>query len=476
MFIAALWLLAAAAPAGAVSYDEAVVYAGPALAGQGVAWVGVGPDDRFGVKRAPLDGVPQTLYTVERHGYCTFVEDLAASAELVAVKARGTSAADCPQQGYGILVNDLAGGSKKLGNNSDGCMPLEMDVDGTTVATAHACRTHAIVLHDIAKGTTKELGVTLPEHQGISSVRLAGRYVAYVMGGVNFSWAQVVVWDHEADKEVYRVDGDDLQPYSSGRVELLPDGRILVGARTGSDTSPGVRYGWASPAEPTLHAIPGLFDHPHGRLGFTGELIAVPLGSSADGGIVGLDGTVRQVIPEGGVHGSVDFDGTRQAWTDRRKIYNEAFPYTPPPQPAPYVPVAPPRPVAPAPAPASAPVAKAAALKATSKARALKGFSGSAADADGDLLMVRVGLVRVAGKKCQTLQRNGRLKASKPVGGKCVPASFFIAAGTKAWKFKLRKRLPAGRYLLYVQAVDAAGHAQATFTKSAGNLRSFTLR
>ena len=59
-------------------------------------------------------------------------------------------------------------------------------------------------------------------------------------------------------------------------------------------------------------------------------------------------------------------------------------------------------------------------------------------------------------------------------GGRNLPPQrrVYRAPGT----FKLRKRLPAGKYVLYAQAVDAGGRAQTTFTKAAGNFRAFTLR
>ena len=483
VLIAAVLALITAAPAPAAKYlvDTDSVQAGPALAGSGVAWAEDYLDRPFEVKRAPLDAAPVTLYSVPKTGQCDMLADLAASAELVAIRIR-RAGEDCVPTAYDTLVNDGAGGYEIV-KSPGGCKPGEIDVEGTTIALANYCAGEkSVVLTDVAKGTSQPLDFTLPDEYHIDSIRLAGRYVAWSMGVMNGPWTVVVVWDRELDQEVFRVDGNTMleaaERASRGTVELQSDGRVLLGLRGPGGEYDSFRYGWASPAEPTMHRVPGVFDTPWGhmgypgRVGFAGDLVAAPLTGQWNAGVFGLDGATRSTLPLGSwFRSAVDFDGARTAWADRFHVYNEAHPYTAPKEEPP--PTSPPPPVTP-PVVTPKPFAVPAAVvigKAVVKAKSLKSFRGTATDADGDLALVRVGLVRTVGKKCQTLQRSGRLKASKKVGGRCVPSAFHDATGTATWKLKLRKRLPAGRYTIYAQAVDAAGHAQ-----TAGGMLTFKVR
>jgi hypothetical protein len=111
----------------------------------------------------------------------------------------------------------------------------------------------------------------------------------------------------------------------------------------------------------------------------------------------------------------------------------------------------------PPPAAQHAPVAKIA--KATAKA-----ISGTAADADGDLVKVQVAVVQKTGKRCKVLTAKGTLKNAK-----CTVRTFLKANGTTAWTFKLKRKLQKGRYLVYARAIDAGG-------RSATAQRAFRLK
>jgi hypothetical protein len=104
-----------------------------------------------------------------------------------------------------------------------------------------------------------------------------------------------------------------------------------------------------------------------------------------------------------------------------------------------------------------APVAKI--TKATAKA-----ISGTAADADGDLVKVEVAVVQKTGKRCKVLTAKGTLKNAK-----CTVRTFLKANGTTAWTFKLKRKLQKGRYLVYARAIDAGG-------RSATAQRAFRLK
>jgi hypothetical protein len=84
-------------------------------------------------------------------------------------------------------------------------------------------------------------------------------------------------------------------------------------------------------------------------------------------------------------------------------------------------------------------------------------FSGTAADADGDLVKVEVAVVQKTGKRCKALTPNGSLKNAT-----CTARTFLKAAGTSAWAFMLKRKLPRGGYVVYVRVTDAAGHSAST--------------
>ena len=473
--LAALASLGLSSPAQAWKTD-AFVEAGPALAGSGTAWAESGSHNPITVRRAPLDGAPTTLFTLPRPASCDRVEDIAASAELVAVEVvRTPGGYSCDTASVEIVVSDPAGGAKVLETSADGCAPDGMDVDGTTVAVARVgC---PVKLYDVAAGTTRTLALEVPPYHWVHGIRMAGKYVAVATGTLNGPHSKVVVWNRETDQMAYEVDGatilDNPGDASGAAIALQGDGRLLVGVRVPGTEDGSTRYGRASADDPVLRRITGYFDTPLDRIAYAGDLIAVPLDAREGDGVFNLDGKVVNHFNLANENHAVDFDGARLAWADRTAVHNEPYPYTPTTTGPP---TGPGLPLPPAAKPAGAPSAKIAATRSVVRARSLKAFSGTAQDADGDLALVRVGLVRTAGKKCQTLQRSGALKTVARTGGKCIPTTFLKASGTARWKLKLRRRLPTGRYTLYAQAMDAAGHAQVVFTEAAGSLLTFRLK
>jgi hypothetical protein len=105
----------------------------------------------------------------------------------------------------------------------------------------------------------------------------------------------------------------------------------------------------------------------------------------------------------------------------------------------------PPTPTPPTPPPPAqhAPAAKI--TKATAKA-----ISGTAADADGDLVKVEVAVVQKTGKRCKALTAKGTLKKAT-----CSARTFLKAKGTSAWTLKLKHKLKKGSYVVYVRVTDA---------------------
>jgi hypothetical protein len=121
-------------------------------------------------------------------------------------------------------------------------------------------------------------------------------------------------------------------------------------------------------------------------------------------------------------------------------------------------------------------------------AKRLRGFSGTASDPDGDALRkVQIALVKLvrggakasrrAPRRCFTL-RNGRARF-KPVRvkkGKRCPWRWLAVKGKAKWSFRLKRRLPRGRYVVYARAVDDKGLAEAVFSRRAGNRFAFRVR
>lgn len=116
-------------------------------------------------------------------------------------------------------------------------------------------------------------------------------------------------------------------------------------------------------------------------------------------------------------------------------------------------------------------------------AKKLKGFSGSAADPDGDALRVQIALVKVvrgrarrggrAASACFALNARGHLGRVRVEKGRQCPQRWLPATGAPKWRFRLKRKLPPGRYVVYARAVDARGLAESAFSRSSGNRYAF---
>jgi uncharacterized delta-60 repeat protein len=117
----------------------------------------------------------------------------------------------------------------------------------------------------------------------------------------------------------------------------------------------------------------------------------------------------------------------------------------------------------------------------------LKKFLGTASDNAG-IAKVEIALLRRVGKtaafsrhkakaSCLWLRSSrAKFKRLKPRRGKCAKATFLRAKGTSSWVFKLRKRLPPGKYVLYARATDMSGNAETSFSTKQGNRIAFQVR
>jgi hypothetical protein len=74
----------------------------------------------------------------------------------------------------------------------------------------------------------------------------------------------------------------------------------------------------------------------------------------------------------------------------------------------------------------------------------------------GRLARVMVAVHRVRGSRCQPLLASHRLGRPRS----CARPHWLRARGTSAWRYRIRRRLPQGRYRIHRQAVDAAGNRE----------------
>lgn len=111
----------------------------------------------------------------------------------------------------------------------------------------------------------------------------------------------------------------------------------------------------------------------------------------------------------------------------------------------------------------------------------LKRFAGTAGPA-GQVAKVEIALRKIdkralKRKRCLWLKSNkAKFVKTKAKGKKCLTPRFIAAAGTESWTYKLRRKLAKGKYKLYVRTTLTNGAAHTTFTRSQGNLKSFSVR
>jgi WD40 repeat protein len=119
-------------------------------------------------------------------------------------------------------------------------------------------------------------------------------------------------------------------------------------------------------------------------------------------------------------------------------------------------------------------------LKARMRAKGLKRFHGTAGD-DRGVARVEISLVRLGGgariatATCSVLGARGRFRTTAARRGRCSAVGFLRARGTTRWTFTLPGRLPRGRYVLTVRAIDRAGNVERGFSARKGDRVVFTV-
>jgi len=114
--------------------------------------------------------------------------------------------------------------------------------------------------------------------------------------------------------------------------------------------------------------------------------------------------------------------------------------------------------------------------------RHVTGFEGRARPGRGPMKPRRLRVTRVdiavrrMGGGCRWLASHAARfrKARAAQGGRCRPAVWLRAQGTRSWRYSLARTLPPGRYVLYTRATIAAGLREASFSARDGNMITFT--
>jgi uncharacterized delta-60 repeat protein len=114
----------------------------------------------------------------------------------------------------------------------------------------------------------------------------------------------------------------------------------------------------------------------------------------------------------------------------------------------------------------------------------LHGFSGTAADPDGNgVKSVQIALVKrarggtkakasAARLRCFALNSKLRFKRVKAKKNQC-PQVWLAVKGTSKWSFRLKGVLPPGKYVVFARAVDGAGLAETQFSRKLRNRYGF---
>lgn len=330
--VLALGLTAPAAHAGGRLIDVgAHLVAGPVLAGDDIAWVGLDRRGWFAQRITPGGASPKQRLNAPRDAYAT----LAADSGWIAV---GFEDGYCPaatqgcKYGYGFVTTRDAfllaepGGSfhasagcwsKRAcaGCPSDLSLGMRAELDGDTFAEQRTCD-FALHVHDLAGGTERKFPDLASDAAYGRTWALAGDYVAYRRdrGYETPTALDVVNW--RTGVRAYEVGTDASEP------DVRADG--VTSFRDGGGLD------WASPSSPTAHDI--VRDSVMAGPVLAGDRVAyAPVPPRNPDGPEPWRGTVRVLALDGSapistpapwlfgdnLEATLDSDGRRAVWFSR---------------------------------------------------------------------------------------------------------------------------------------------------------------
>jgi hypothetical protein len=118
----------------------------------------------------------------------------------------------------------------------------------------------------------------------------------------------------------------------------------------------------------------------------------------------------------------------------------------------------------------AAPVVKVGSARHAGRRLRLRGTAsdrGCATGGKGKVARVQVAIAEQTGKQCRFVTPTGRLAAQ----GSCAKRRFLNAKGASTWTLTVRRKLPAGRYVVVVRGRDASGNVSRARSARAVRLR-----
>lgn len=289
---------------------------GPVLAGGTVVWGESLANGDLALMEQTGSGRPVRRHTFASDGDGTVGGSLSASAVRLGVEVQtglgGGGVVDTPFSAP--LGQPLASVSR--GCVAEGLGQRHIAVSGDAMAYMGSQCGHGFVA-DFGSGSTFDAG------DGLSMLRLAGRYLAALRspfpGG--FSRYPIEVVDVTTGSVLYAVSASALPGPVVG-LDVQADGKVLFayGVERAGPQRQGIA--WASPDDPTPHRLLGLSGYQFGRLvGDRAVIMTKALGNpDATMRLVALDGTSRVLTRRaraGDLREKFDFDGTQVAWLNQ---------------------------------------------------------------------------------------------------------------------------------------------------------------
>jgi hypothetical protein len=291
--------------------------AGPAFAGDSVAYAVPNGRDGFSLNVQHPDGTVSSQYLKARGGgrigYWEFAENaLAASPQRIALAENLVTCGDesgCKYQSYEPIESKIFAGPAGELAGFDVCSIPErpmVDASGPAIAYFDLCAGGAVVRDPTAPPETTARVFPADIY---SDVRIAGPYVVARTSEVATA-STFTVYDWRSGDEAFHLTAS----VGLTSFDVQDDGTLVFTGQDESDGYDSSEVFWASSEQPTPHhiargaAIPGPVRVTDGKVALLG-----PHGVE----VVALDGTKLAESPAPGSSAGFDFDGRRLAYVDQ---------------------------------------------------------------------------------------------------------------------------------------------------------------
>jgi hypothetical protein len=318
--LAAIAAFACTSPAAAASWNAGAREPSVlALAGSQVEWVAPVRSGATGLFEARSQARPRRIQTFPRPDQYVHevFSGLRASASTVVLDRRYTI--EPPDGADGSGSGHLAGAVGRRLSSLAMCPGITdaggADVSGSVIAFGR-CDTALEVRDSSDPEATQVVG------RDVHDAAIAGRYVAWLEGHSSSteSAGDFVVYDRETRSEAYRLPAAAF-PAQVFSLDVQDDGTVAFSFYAKPDNYPdGMRVGWASRAEPTVHVLPLPRRLTYGVRIAASRIVFVRYAQSARSrgheiGVTDLQGHARLYSREAGF--AFDYDGARIAFVRR---------------------------------------------------------------------------------------------------------------------------------------------------------------